>query len=469
MNHQMPKISENTNEGGCARTFVTIQGTMCLVTDLIPIFCSVFGMPDDCYSENFQKRMLAAFEKYAQSRVWCYKKTKYTEETVRPFLNLHYLQEEILPKQYFAYIDASENYLKGILSGSDLKPLRNNSWYESGSELVAEMDPRNRIDGFSNEDKAEFSIVMRLLFESIRLLLIRMNSAAFASFAPKGLPPLDYGRMKEVDARVDPLIESVRVEAEANIRRLMKSISGRLDWTQIRKGPFIVMDMEYIHSPYPTTLDRTFNFPCIFVNTLVRSESNISLRLFVNKLPCYYCCSYPCPVIKKTSCVDFDCLCYSRAAIDECLTFLERMIATHENLWIYSYGKSDSFEIEHAYNFFSDETEQLRFTRKNRVRASRITELVGDLSIQGKDLTAVENDIISKWLLYWKRKHQKVDVNPRFITPLSSDSWEVRFREALWTPIDDAISALLLLLYSRDSTNKTPEPYIELADIDRYG
>jgi hypothetical protein len=228
------------------------------------------------------------------------------------------------------------------------------------------------------------------------------------------------------------------------------------------------MDMEYIHSAYPTTQDRTFNFPCIFADILVLDESNISLKLFVNKLLCHYCSSYPCPTMRKTRSLNYECLCYGSVAIDEFLSFLERMIATHENLRVYSYGRSDLSEIEHAFNFLSDKREELRFARKNRIRAKRITDLARDVSIKGKALTEAEDDVISKWLLGWKRMHQKVDVNPRLTAPLSSVTWEERFREALYTPIDDAISALLLFLYSQESTRSAPEQYIQLSNMDDF-
>jgi len=466
-NYKMPKISDSTNAGGCARTSVTIQDNMYLVADLIPRFCSVFGLPDDCYSPCFEERMLSVIKTYKPYEMWCYKKTEYIDKKVCPIINLHYLQEEILPKKYFQYIDASENYLKGILPVSELEALRKNSWYEDGSEFITEMDPGN-INGYYNEDNAEVSIIKNLLFESIRLLLIRINSAAYASFVPKELPPLNYELMKDVNARVDSLIESVRINAEIDIQRLLKSINNRLDWALLRRVPFIIMDMEYLHVLYPTAADRQFNFPCIFANIVVLNESDISLVLFVTKLPCYYCNSYPCTTIKKTGSLNFDCLCINRAVIDEYLAFLESMMASYENLRVFTYGKSDFVEIEHAYNFFSDETEHLRFLRKNRVRAKRVIDLCTDLSINGKNLSEMENVVISKWLLNWKRAHQKVDVNPRFITSFSSGSWDERFKEALLIPIDDAISALLLFLFSRDSTDKTPREYLEQTDVDGF-
>jgi hypothetical protein len=454
---QMPLISEHSNEGGCARTLVAVRGVQYRVADLIPVFCSVFGLPDECYSSAFQIRMLEILKQYGRHEVWSFKKTSFSEAVVQPVLNLHYLQEEILPKKYYLYVDSSENYLRGIIPAADLKPLRAHSWYRDGSEFIDERDPKND-EGFSNEDAAERSVIMRILFESIRLLLMRRDAKTYSSFVPVGFPSLDLTRRKEADERVAEVMESVRSDSESYIRTLMVSIKNRLDWTDLRKKPFVIMDMEYLHSVYPSTAkNRTFNFPCIFANIVVLSEAEISLRLFANKLVCNYCTSCPCPSLKKKSAFNFDCLCYSRTAIDESLAFLEEMMVSYENLHVYSYGKSDCFEIEHAHNFFSSETEQLRFVRKNRLRARRITEIAGDLSIDGKSLTILEDEVLSKWLLGWKRRKPKVDVNPRFLTPIFSESWEQRFREALSTPVDDALSALLLYLHSRDSTDKTPD------------
>jgi hypothetical protein len=465
--HRMPPVSDCSSGGGCARTLVTVRGTKYLVADLVPVYCSVFGLPDDCYSTLFQRRMLEVLKQYSQYETWSLKKTPYSEATVRPALNLHYLQEEVLPKQYYPYVDSSENYLRGIVPATSLEPLRRHSWYLGGSELIEELDPKNPV-GFSNEISAERSIVLRIVFESIRLLLIRQDTASYASFIPSGFPPLDETQKDETNKRVSEVIESVRADAESYIRSLMKSIESRLDWTDLQKKPFIIMDLEYLHSIYPTTKDRTFNFPCIFANIVVLGKTDISLKLLANKLICNYCTSCPCSSLKKKSALNFNCLCYSRTAVDECLAFLEQMMARNENLRVYSYGKSDCFEIEHAYNFFSSDSEHLLFIRRNRIRARRITELAGDLSIEGKSLTDLENEVISKWLKGWSRRYPKVDVNRRILTPLSSEKWEQRFREALSIPVDDAVSALLLFLHSRDSRKKTPDLLLFPSCIDDF-
>lgn len=92
------------------------------------------------------------------------------------------------------------------------------------------------------------------------------------------------------------------------------------------------------------------------------------------------------------------------------------MLSKYEGFKIYTYGRSDIFQLEQGSDFFSDSFERHRYERRNRKRAQRIVDISEDLSVPDTALSEIEHEVLTKWLVGWSRKEGKVNVNTRFMT-----------------------------------------------------
>lgn len=125
------------------------------------------------------------------------------------------------------------------------------------------------------------------------------------------------------------------------------------------------------------------------------------------------------------------------------------MLLKYDNFKIFTYGRGDAFQLEQGRNFFSDSFEQKRYERRNRRRTQRIVDIMEDLSIEGKSLEEIENEVLQHWLIGWSRKEPKVNVNSRFMTRYGTSRWGSRYSEAVNSCSLDTISAFLFLLYTK--------------------
>lgn len=169
----------------------------------------------------------------------------------------------------------------------------------------------------------------------------------------------------------------------------------------------------------------------------------IDINQFI--LPCHFCDS-TCKTFKNGF-LEFDCLTVGHQFIDEQSSLIEKLLAVHEGIKIFSYGKSDIFQLEQSSNFFSDSSEHREYLRRNRKMSKRLTDISIDLS-DGNDesLTDIEKVHLKNWIPGWSRGlHYKT--RKRFMTKINSPNWKNNYSTVLKTCTEDAVSAFLFLLY----------------------
>ncbi|MHA1380630.1 MAG: hypothetical protein ACTSRG_19865 [Candidatus Helarchaeota archaeon] len=442
--------------GGCLRTNVTISGTIYNIPDKTPEYCSIFGLPDDCFDPSFEKRMKEFLSKTKMRNIWCFEKTGYIEEKISSDLKIQFMKGEFLPSRYFLYCDTSSNFLRGILKARDLSALNAKVWYNSGKEFIEDMNINYQGNGYHFEEQALFHIEKRLKHEFLREIILLMNQDSFSLFKSTGPQELDKGRQTEVQQTIKNLITSIESESNSYLNNLVNRIikSKSIKQEFFKKSRFLVMDVEFLHIKYPKKQKskRFFNFPILFTNLIwqgSRKGMNSDIKMF--NLPCHSC-KVRCELFKKRF-FDFNCLAYGYEFVDNQISLLEKYLMKYENFKIFTYGKSDAFEIEHALNFFSDSYESKMFERRNRKRTRRIVDLTMDLAIRGKKLRDVENEILKKWLEGWNRIQEHVDVNKRLMKPYGAEEWVRNYRAAIETSIWDSISTFLLLVYKSFTTS----------------
>ncbi len=448
--HPIPVVKERIGTlGGCSRTFVTISNRRYEVNEKTPQYCSIFGLPDDCYDPNFEKRMIDTLRRYSELELWCFEKTSYISERVEPQIGLHYMKGEFLPSRHFMYIDTPEHFLKGVHSSKQLESLSGELWYSTGRELIEEMNLDNREFGFRFEEQANYYIRKRLIYEFARLSLLLMKRDSFSSFSFATAPKLCLDNKQEIQTGIDNITMTIKRDKERHVFETMSKIHKYIDFQSFRNSRFMVMDVEYMHVPYPTgSSARFFNFPCIFSNIIwqgVREGLSIKTNVFV--IPCHFC-EQPCGLFKKKL-FKYDCLAYGFKCIEKQASLVEEMLSKYDGFKIYTYGRSDVFQLEQGGDFFSDSFERRRYERRNRKRAQRIVDVSQDLSIPGKALNEIEHEILERWLVGWRREKDKVNVNSRFMTRYGSSRWEANYYEVIDSCLSDTVSAFLYLVFQK--------------------
>lgn len=433
--------------GGCYRNSVNLNGREYNVK--APEYCSIFGIPDDCYDSFYENRILEFLRSKKSMEIWSYEKTDYIKNNIDPYINIKYMKGEFLPSKYFLYVDTSINFLRGIFKNKDLESLNQNYWYFNGKEYI---DERN-LDEIENElrfeEKAINIIIKRLLFEFLRQLLLLLNRTKFDNFNPLNFPQLNLKNQDLIMKDIADIILPIKREAKTQLETILKTHEGKINKTQFSSSRFLVMDVEYTHVMYPTDgADRTFNFPCIFSSILWEGKiEGLKINIIPLILPCHFC-NDDCKNFKKNK-LKFDCLVFARDFIDHQVSMIEELFGKYDNFKIYSYGKSDIFQLEQSDNFFSDKIEARAYLRRNRKRAKRITNISFDISDKdkSKSLTEIENDCLQKWLPGWLRKSTHENVNQRFMTKWNYRNWKTNYDESMRICLDDTISAFLYLLY----------------------
>ncbi len=434
---------------GCSRTFVTLSNRRYEVFEKTPEYCGIFGLPDDCFDPSFEGRMFDTLLGSKGLEIWCFEKTDYIHEHVEPVIGLHYMKGEFLPPRYYMYVDTTTHFLKAIYSSKELDDLSSEIWYSVGKELIEDMNLDNEDDyGFRFEEQATYHIKKGLIHEFVRLGLLLINKDLFSSFESANAPSLSQINQPRMVKDLQDVIETVRRENILYLSQTMSKYKRYIDSERLKNSRMMVMDVEFIHVPYPTDLTRSFVFPCIFSSVVwegVRHGLVTTINVF--PIPCHLC-EQPCKIFKQKF-FNFDCLFYGFDFIEQQASLIERMLMKYDNFRIYTYGRGDAFQLEQGRNFFSDSFEQKRYERRNRRRTQRIVDITKDLSVEGKSLEEIEKGVLQPWLIGWSRKEPKVNVNSRFMTRYGTAGWASRYSEAVNSCSLDTISTFLFLLHTK--------------------
>lgn len=448
---------------GC-RKFVKISDRIYDVFEKTPEYCSIFGIPDDCYDPEFEKRMVSALTHYKELELWCFEKTEYVREKLEPAISFHYMKGEFLPSKHFLYKDTIDHFLKGIFRASELDGLNSELWYLSSKEFIEEMNLNNSDFCFRFEEEAIYYIKKRLIYEFTRLFLLLKNRDSFSSFVSSGPSRLDLYKETKVQVNLEHSVNKIISETNSYLNSVMNTIGRCIDTRAFKSLRFMVVDAEYVHVLYPKENERTFNFPCIFSSILwlgARDGFKTNVNVFI--LPCHFC-DLDCLDFKNKR-IKFDCLAYGHEFIDKQISMVEELFTRYEGFKIYSYGRSDVFQLEQAGHFFSDSFEIHRYERRNRKRLQRIVDVSEDLSMSEKSLLDIENEILKRWLVGWSREKEKFNVNNRFMIRFDSPRWENSYNEAINSCIGDALSAFLYLIYKKYRVNDNSIAFLKPTNI----
>lgn len=458
--HPVPVVKERFGTlSGCSRTFVTISNRRYEVNEKTPKYCSFFGLPDDCYDQNFEQRMIGSLRRCSELELWCFEKTGYISERVDPQIGLHYMKGEFLPSRYFMYIDTPAHFLKGTYSSRQLESLSREVWYSTGRELIEEMNLDSEESGFRFEEQANYYIRKRLIYEFARLSLLLTRRDSFSSYSFASAPKLCLDNEQEIRVSLSNIVTAIERDEEQRIFEAISKMHKYIDFHSLRSSRFMVMDAEYVHIPYPTgSGGRFFNFPCIFSNIVWEGiREGISIKTNVFLIPCHFC-KEPCSFFKRKL-FNYSCMAHGLEFIDKQASLVEEMLSKHEGFKIFTYGRSDLFQLEQGTDFFSESFEKRMYERRNRKRAQRIVDISEDLSIPEKALREIEKEVLEKWLIGWTRGVNKVNVNPRFMTKYGSSKWETNYVAAINSCVSDAVSSFLYLLYRRYRLSNAPIGY----------
>lgn len=441
-----PIVAESEGTlGGCLRNSVNINGRRYAVK--APEYCSIFGVPDDCYDSFFGERMLEFLRSKKDLNIWSYEKTDYIKNNIDPYINIKYMKGEFLPAKYFLYVDTPINFLKGLFKNKDLIPLNQDFWYLNGKEFIDERNLDDIERDFRFEEKAINIIKNSLMLEFLRQLILLWNKDQFKNFMPKNYPQLNLENKDLIIQDIADIILPIEHEAKVELEAILRNHEAKINKSLFNPSRFLVMDVEYTHVMFPTGSEkRIFNFPCIF-SSIFWEGPREGLKIKINPLilPCHFC-DESCYNYKSSN-LKFDCLVFANEFIDHQVSLLEEMLARYDNFRIYSYGNSDILQLEQSDNFFLDSFEARAYFRRNRKRAKRITKISSDISEESKSLEDIEHQYLEKWLPGWSRKYIHQNINRRFMTKWRSKNWKTNYIESIKISISDTISAFLFLVY----------------------
>jgi len=435
---------------GCPRYCVTQNSHAYAINPNIPKYCSIFGLPDDCYTPEFEEKMITELKSHIDKEIWCLNKTDYLESIIegRFKIDIKYMKNEFLPARNFPYVNSSKKFLRALYSQADLDFINKESWYNYGFQLFKDMgfDLDGRAYRFENE--ALYYIKKKIIFENIRQLFLIKNKDRYENYKTLKPPSLDLSLVvdfqKDLNVIKNPLIE----EKEKKLQLIIDEEKDRFDFEKFRSRRFLLMDVEYIHYSYPDQFKkRSFNLPCIISNIIWNgTRKGIKIEVNVLNLPCSFCTTKKCQFFRHNL-INFNCLAESRDLYKEQINLLKNQISMYENFKIYSYGKSDFFQLEQLLVFYEDSSEIPKFERKNRKKDRRIIDISQDISINNTSLDYIEKHMIKKWRPKYRRD-KKVNINLRFMTKYRNKNWKKFYKEAIEACIDDSISAFLFLLMS---------------------
>lgn len=435
---------------GCPRYCVTQNSHTYAINQNIPKYCSIFGLPDDCYTPEFEEKMIAELRSHIDKQIWCLNKNDYLESNIESQfkIDIKYMKNEFLPTRNFPYINSSKNFLRALYSTADLDFLNKESWYNYGFQMYKDMgfDLDGRAYRFENE--ALYYIKKKIIFENIRQLFLIKNQEKYENYKTINHPLLDHSLVvdfqKDLNEIKNPLIE----EKEKKLQLIIDEENDRFDFEKFKSSRFLLMDVEYIHYSYPDQFKkRSFNLPCIISNIIWNGiREGIKIEVNILNLPCSFCTIKNCRYFKHNL-INFNCITESRDLYEEQIKLLKTQLSRHENFKIFSYGKSDFFQLEQLIVFYEDSSEIPKFERKNRKKDRRIIDISQDISINNTSLDYIEKHLIKKWRPKYRRD-KKVNINLRFMTKYGNKNWKKFYKKAIEACIDDSLSAFLFLLMS---------------------
>ena len=452
--------------GGCRNT-VHINKRNCIILEKNPKYCSIFGLPNDCYDKDFEVKMKKAFKSYKDITCWVFCKDDYIDTITKNILNIKYMKNEFLPKNRFFYNEHPSEFLKAIFSNTELKNLNEEISYSSGKDIIDEMNLDYKY-GFRYEEIADYFIKKRLIYEFIREILLLKNKESFSTFTIKP-STFDFDKVREVNIRVDKIINKIETNSNFYINYLLNEMLKNriMDQNKLKNSRFMVFDIEYLPVTYPTGRVGKINFPCIFSNIIWEGVSKgFKTEIVVYLIPCHIC-KERCKEFNGNR-LKFNCISNTNFFISKQIEKIEKLLVMYDGFKIYSYGKSDIHQLEQSEYFFSDSDKYYGFKRKNRKKIQRIIDIAEDLSIEDVSLEKIEKNILEKWLLGWSRKIKNINKNNRFMTKYAANNWESNYTTVINACIEDSISALLLLIYKNYLIDKNPIQYKEPRNLDEY-
>jgi len=393
--------------------------------------------------------MIISFQKFNNLNLWCFEQTDYISEKIQPKLELNFMKGRILPSKYFPFVESSSKFLRGLYKKQQLNDLNSEPWYLRAYELIEDMNPFESDDYFQYEEKAQYFLKKKLVFEFIRQFLLIINQEELREFRASGPPGLDLQFEGKFISEIENIKQEISSKVKVELNTIINSYKHLFNFEKFKKSRFLVLDIEYTHVSYPISKRKhQFNFPCLITNILwggVKKGFDIKINVF--NLPCHFCLNH-CSLFKKKK-LKFDCLEYGVDFYHEQLNLISEIFANYENLKLYSYGKSDIFQIEHLSNFFTDSFEKKEFHRKNRIKAHRLINISEDLAISDKSLKYVEEHILKLKYPGWYRTKSKEKINKRFMTDYKSPKWEENYSKIMQACVNDTISALLIMIYKK--------------------
>lgn len=58
--------------GGCGRDYAVVGNNKYEVSELIPKYCSSFGLPDNCFDNDYEKRLINVLKIKNELNIWCF-------------------------------------------------------------------------------------------------------------------------------------------------------------------------------------------------------------------------------------------------------------------------------------------------------------------------------------------------------------------------------------------------------------
>jgi len=434
---------------GCCRSFVKLKGRRYEVAQKTPEYCSAFGLPDDCYDPGFEQRMVDELTSHDNLRIWCLEQTDFLTNQSKP-LPLSYMKGEFLPAKHFIYTDTAAHFLRGIYGSKSLEALNSEVWYSSGREIINEMNLEVQGTEFRYEEKTEYFIRKRMVFEFLRLILILMHKSEFYSFVAKGPAQLKLENEQEVRDHINSISNAVKRDGSEFLSYSLSTSERVVLPPSLMSTRFMVMDIEHIHVAYPHESERTFNFPAVFSSFVWEgTRTGLKADLSALVLPCHFC-STACKDFSRST-LNFDCLSFALDFVERQTSYIQSLLLRYDGFRIYTYGRSDPFQLEHADSFFSDSYELRLYDLRNRKTQRRMVDLTRDLALQGISLQEIEDAVLHKSFSGWSRKMAKVNFNTRFMTKYRSSRWEAAYYEAMMSCVLDTVSTFLYLVNLRST------------------
>jgi|WetSurMetagenome_2_1015567.scaffolds.fasta_scaffold06963_3 hypothetical protein len=462
------KKIEGVTWAGCLRYDVQVAGKTYGVKQ--NEYCYSFGLPDDCYSENFFNDFIKFIKNFNDNEIWFFEKDDTFQASFPKNLKIFYMKEEFLPKKFFFYIDSSSKFLSGIYAIKDLATINRNWWYPSGKEFIRERDFHQSASESRFEEYSIDIIKRKTTSELIRLVLLLYNKEQFKNYTIPSMPNYDEAEKISSETDIYNIVDEIKSEFQVKIDLLMKSIIGGLNQQKLRTSKFLVMDMEFVRVNVPIKKYqrkrhltkkrklsdvRSNDFPSLFVSIIWNGKekrAEIDIKILI--LPCHFCVE-KCKDIRNHS-IKHRCLHFAESFINQQTSFFKDYLAENESAKIFSYGRSDVKQLEYSDNFFNDSFNARLYHRKNRKRPMRIIDIAQDIAIPGVSLSEVEEKIIQPWLIGWSREKKHSNVNRNFTIPINVKNFSQRYHNAIETCVLDSISAFLYILHKDYCNDKTP-------------